>query len=102
MSPPGACARTTKTSLMGEEQNHFWPVSRYVSPDSTAPPGSGAATVVVVRRSLPACRSVTASPARLPSFSAGGRRLDSYARDANRGSQTFSRSGSARSPGTAA
>ena len=28
VSPPGACARTRKTSLMGAEQNHLCPVSR--------------------------------------------------------------------------
>ncbi len=68
VSPPGAWASMRKTSLIGAEQNHLWPVSRY----QPSPPSS--ALVVLARTSEPPCFSVMAIPARQPALSAGSLR----------------------------
>ncbi len=67
-SPPGACASTRKTSHMGAELNHLWPVIAQV------PSPSGSALVVFARTSEPPCFSVIAIPASTPRLAEAGRR----------------------------
>ncbi len=66
-SPSSACASTRKTSDIGAEQNHLWPVSSYSPPGPPAP--SARATVVFARTSDPPCFSVIAMPAIAEPFS---------------------------------
>ncbi len=68
--PPSACASTRKTSLIGAEQNHLWPVSSYSAP--APPPLMARATVVLARTSEPPCFSVIAIPEIAEPFSAAG------------------------------
>ncbi len=96
-SPPGACARVRKTSDMGAEVNHLWPVSAY-RPGSPA----GTARVVFARTSEPPCFSVIDIPAMIPRFSVGTRSPNSYDGEVSSGSYTSASSGWTRSAGTAA
>ena len=65
--PPSVCASTRKTSHIGAEQNHLWPVISYSAPGP--PPFSGRATVVLARTSEPPCFSVMAMPISDPALS---------------------------------
>ena len=95
--PSGAWARTRKTSFIGADVNHLWPVMRY-SPWVSV----GAATVVLVRRSEPPCFSVMPMPASRPAFCSGGRSPKSYVRDARPVVHCLARASSARRAGTTA
>ena len=66
--PPGACARTRKTSFIGALVNHLWPRSRQLPSDC------GTATVLLARTSEPPCFSVMPIPASRPRLPSGVRR----------------------------
>jgi hypothetical protein len=68
--PPSAWASTRKTSLIGAEQNHLWPVSSYSAP--APPPFTARASVVLARTSEPPWRSVIAIPHVAPVFCSDG------------------------------
>ena len=84
-----ACARTRKASLIGAEQNHLCPVSRY-------PPSAGSARVVLARTSEPPCFSVIAIPTSALFFCAAGKRRGSYSPLATRGSHSRASAGVAK------
>ena len=65
MSPPGACASTRKASHIGADMNHFSPLIAKLSP-------LGTARVVLVRTSVPPCRSVMPMPSVIALFSHHG------------------------------
>src|SRR5699024_4417996 len=98
---PAVLARTRKASLIGAEQNHLCPVSRYVEPVS-GPSGVGTAMVELARTSEPPCFSVIPMPAIAPAFVVASRRPKSYLREASNGSQRAASSGEWRRAGTAA
>ena len=96
--PPSAWARTRKTSHIGADMNHLWPVSSYSAPGP--PPLTGRATVVLARTSVPPCFSVIPMPARAPGFSGGGRRCAGRrSEERRRGSHSAASSGWARRAG---
>ncbi len=99
VSPAGAWARTRNRSLMGAEQNHLCPVSRW-APGPAA--GTGSARVVFARTSEPPCFSVMAIPASRPALPSGGRSPGSYSRAVSSGPNRRARSGAWRSGGRAA
>ena len=75
LRPPGAWASMRKASLIGAEQNHLCPVSRYSPPGP--PPATGAAVVVFALTSDPPCFSVIAMPHVSPALSPGGANVGS-------------------------
>src|SRR3954465_13420004 len=99
-TPPSVCASTRKTSHIGAEQNHLWPVSSYSAPPP--PPFSGRAIVVFERTSEPPWRSVIAMPHSAPAFCSDGIMRLSYSSDVSRGSHSSASSGCLRSAGTQA
>jgi hypothetical protein len=96
--PPGAWASIRNRSLMGAEQNHLCPTSRYSSPGP--PPLVGIARVVLARTSEPPCFSVMAMPAMAPCLPTTGMGDRSYVREVSLGSHTAASSGWARRAGT--
>jgi hypothetical protein len=63
-SSPPIFASVRKASLIGAEQNHLWPVSRYSPPGP--PPSTGTAVDRLARTSEPPCFSVIAIPNSAP------------------------------------
>ncbi len=75
LSPPGVWASIRNASLIGAEQNHLCPVSRY-SP-AGPPPSIAVAVVVLARTSDPPCFSVIAMPQVRPALLDAGAKAPS-------------------------